>query len=156
MRLTIGDIAPEFSLPDKDGKVHSLNSVKTKYVVVYFYPKDNTPGCTIEANSFNNHLTDFEKLDTTIIGISGGDEKSKTKFCTKHGLKFTLLTDANGKVGESYTSYGLKKFMGREYQGFMRNTFILNKKREVIQIFEKVKPPIHVKEVLDFIGGLEK
>jgi thioredoxin-dependent peroxiredoxin len=151
MVLKINNKAPDFSLPDKDGLQHSLNNIKTKYVVVYFYPKDNTPGCTIEANSFNSHLEEFKKFDTTVIGISGGDEKSKTTFCAKHSLKFALLTDANGAVGKSFGSYGLKKFMGREYEGFMRNTFVLDQNHTVIKIFEKVKPPIHVAQVLDFI-----
>lgn len=154
MKIHVGDIAPELILPDKNGTLIKLNDIKTKYVVVYFYPRDNTPGCTLEAQNFNVKLPEFEKLDTTIIGISGGDEKSKTKFCKKHDLKLHLLSDADGSVGKSYDSYGLKKFMGREYQGFMRNTFLLNKKHKVIHIFENVKPATHIKEILDLVKSL--
>lgn len=143
--------APKFNLQDNDGKLHSLKDIDSEYVVVYFYPKDNTPGCTIEANEFNKALLKFKKLDTTIIGISGGDEKSKTKFCTKHKLKLLLLSDTDAKVGKAYHSYGEKKFMGRTYMGFIRNTYILNKKRKIIKVFEKVKPIVHVNEVLDFL-----
>ena len=154
MKLHIGDTAPEFVLPNKDGELLKLHDIKTKYSIVYFYPRDNTPGCTIEANNFNAKLSEFTKLDTTIIGISGGDEKSKTKFTKKHNLSFPLLTDADGDVGRSYNSYGLKKFMGREYQGFMRNTFVLNTNHKIIQIFENVKPATHVKEVVDYVKSL--
>tara|TARA_Y100000031_G_scaffold107597_1_gene118444 strand:+ start:282 stop:749 length:468 start_codon:yes stop_codon:yes gene_type:complete len=153
MKLKEGQSAPEFSLNDKSEKNHSLKDITNEYIVVYFYPKDNTPGCTIEAKRFSNTLKEFEKLNTTIIGISGGDQKSKTKFCDKHNLKLTLLSDPDFKVSESYGVYGEKSFMGKKYMGISRQTFILNKDHKIIKIYEKVKPLIHTKEVLEFIKG---
>lgn len=154
-KIKVGDKAPDFKLKDKDSKEHSLSDIKTRYIVVYFYPKDNTPGCSIEADLFNKHLKDFAKLDTTIIGISGGDEKSKTKFCKKYELKFVLLSDSDFKVSKSYGCYGEKSFMGRRYMGIFRNTFLLDKDKKIIHIFEKVKPAKHTTELLDFIKNLE-
>ena len=145
----------EFSLNDKDGRTISLKDFNSDYIVVYFYPKDNTPGCTIESKKFNDALDQFSKLNTIIIGISGGDEKSKTKFCDKHDLKLTLLSDPNFKVSESYGVYGEKSFMGKKYMGISRQTFVLNKNHKIIKIFEKVKPIIHTKEVLEFIRSLK-
>ena len=146
--------APQFTLKDKDGNTVSLKDITTEFVVIYFYPRDNTPGCTIEAKQFSEALDSFKKLNTTIIGISGGDEKSKTKFCNKHDLKIILLSDTDGKVGEKYESYGMKKFMGREFLGFKRNTYLLDKKRNIIKVWEKVKPAIHVSEVLEFLSKM--
>ena len=149
--VTEGKNAPDFALPDKDGRVHKLKEITSKFTVIYFYPKDNTPGCTVEANMFNRDLSSFKKLDTTIIGISGGDEKSKTKFCEKHGISFPLLSDTDFKVSSKYGVYGEKKFMGRSYMGIARMTFVLDENKKVIKVYEKVKPPTHSKEVLDFI-----
>ena len=150
-KLKIGIKAPEFSLKDKDGRFHSLKNIKSKFTIVYFYPKDNTPGCTIEAKTFSNSLREFEKLNTKVIGISGGDEKSKNKFCEKHNLKLILLSDPEFKVSQSYNVYGEKSFMGRKYMGIFRQTFILDKDKKIVKIFEKVKPLKHVKEVLEFL-----
>lgn len=147
-----GKKAPDFRLKDKDGKVHQLSN--SNFFVIYFYPKDNTPGCTIEANQFNSKLKEFEKLDVQIIGISGGDEKSKTKFCEKHGLKILLLSDTDFAVSKKFGVYGEKLFMGRKYMGINRVTFILDRKRKVIKIFEKVKPAAHAEEVLEFIKSV--
>lgn len=151
MLLKEGVKAPSFSLKDKDNQVHNLKDINSDFIVIYFYPKDNTPGCTIEANMFNKDLDKFKKLNTTIIGISGGDSKSKTKFCEKHDLKLLLLSDTDFKVSEKFGVYGEKKFMGRTYMGINRVTFTLDKNKYVIKVFQKVKPPIHSKEVLEFI-----
>jgi peroxiredoxin Q/BCP len=147
-----GNKAPNFTLEDKDGTIHKLESIKSKYTVVYFYPKDNTPGCTVEAQKFTELKKNFEKLDTTVIGISGGDQKSKTKFCEKHNLSIILLSDTEFKVSEKYGVYGLKKFMGREYMGINRITFILDKDKKIIKKYDKIKPLVHAQEVLDFIN----
>ena len=149
--LKEGEQAPDFSLRDKDGKIHSLNGVTSDYILVYFYPKDNTPGCTIEAKDFSRDIEKFDKLNTTIIGISGGDEKSKTKFCEKQNLKILLLSDYDFSVSNNYGVYGEKSFMGRKYMGISRWTFVLNKNHKIIKIYDKVKPGIHSKEVLEFI-----
>ena len=149
--VKVGEQAPDFSLRDKGGEIHSLNEVNSDYVIVYFYPKDNTPGCTIEAKDFSRDIEKFDKLNTTIIGISGGDEKSKTKFCEKQNLKILLLSDSDFSVSNNYRVYGEKSFMGRKYMGISRWTFVLNKNHKIIKIYDKVKPGIHSEEVLDFI-----
>lgn len=147
-------ISTDFNLPDKDGKMHTLSQFKTKYAVVFFYPKDSTPGCTIESKQFSDLMDDFENADTTLIGISGGDTKSKTKFCEKHNLHILLLTD-DGTVGAAYNSYGEKKFMGKTYAGFSRNTFVIDiKKKTILKTYEKVQPIGHAKNVFEFITGL--
>lgn len=151
MALEVGTKAPDFMLPDKNGTNHSLASASTKYIVLYFYPKDNTPGCSIEAKGFNDLLDDFKKANTTIIGISGGDNESKQKFCEKYDLQFLLLSDENFKVCEKYDVYGEKKFMGRTYMGVNRITYVLDDKKNIIKVYNTVKPPIHPKEVLDFV-----
>jgi peroxiredoxin Q/BCP len=151
MTLEIGKKAPAFNLSDKDNNKVALKDITTDYTVVYFYPKDNTPGCTIEAHEFSKLNNEFKKANTTIIGISGGDEKTKKKFCEKNKLTITLLSDTDNKVGEKYGVFGEKKFMGRTYQGYNRITFILDKNKKVIQRYDKVKPLIHAKEVLEFI-----
>ena len=149
--IKIKEQAPDFSLRDKDGEIHSLSEVNSDYVIVYFYPKDNTPGCTIEAKDFSRDIGEFEKLNTTIIGISGGDEKSKTKFCEKQNIKILLLSDSDFSVSNNYGVYGEKSFMGRKYMGISRWTFVLNKDHKIIKIYDKVKPAEHSQEVLEFI-----
>ena len=149
--IKVKEQAPDFSLRDKDGEIHSLSEVNSDYVIVYFYPKDNTPGCTIEAKDFSRDKKEFDKLNTTIIGISGGDEKSKTKFCEKQNLKILLLSDSDFSISNNYGVYGEKSFMGRKYMGISRWTFVLNKNHKIIKIYDKVKPGIHSEEVLEFI-----
>ena len=152
--MNLEDKAPDFSLKDKDGKNHSLKDIKSKYTVVYFYPRDSTPGCTIEATEFNKYLNHFKRLETTIIGISGGDEKSKTKFCDTHNLKFALLSDTDYKISNKYGVYGEKSFMGKKFMGISRITFVLDKNKKIIKIYDKIKPLIHSNEVLEFIKSL--
>ena len=149
--VNVGEQAPDFSLRDKDSGIHSLSEINSDYVIVYFYPKDNTPGCTIEAKEFSRDKEYFNKLNTTIIGISGGDEKSKTKFCEKQNLKVLLLSDSDFSVSNNYGVYGEKSFMGRKYMGISRWTFVLNKNHKIIKIYDKVKPAEHSQEVLEFI-----
>ena len=146
--------APNFSLKDKNNKEHSLSGIKSKYKIIYFYPKDNTPGCTIESKELSDAVSQFRKLDTEVIGISGGDNKSKEKFCTKYNLKLLLLSDTDFSVSKAYKVYGEKSFMGKEYLGIFRTTFILDKNNKIIKIFEKVSPLGHAKEVLDFVREL--
>lgn len=140
--------APEFSLPDKNGTMHSLSDITTKNTLIFFYPKDSTPGCTIESVNMSKAKNDFEKLDCSIIGISGGDEKSKTKFCDKHNLTIPMLSDKDNEVGKTYGVFGEKKFMGKTYQGYSRVSFLLDKNKKIIQVYDKVKPPTHTKQVL--------
>jgi len=149
--LSEGKKAPAFNLKDKDGQAHRLSELLGEYTVLFFYPKDNTSGCTIEANGFQKLAKDFRKLKTTIVGISGGDEKSKEKFCKKNGLTIPMLSDTDFTVSEKYGIYGENKFMGRTYMGIKRITFVLDSKGKIIKIFDKVKPVDHPKEVIDFI-----
>jgi len=146
--------APDFSLNDKENKIYNLSEINTKYLVLYFYPKDNTPGCTIEAKEFSDNLNEFEKINARIIGISGGDNDSKGKFCDKYGLKVLLLSDPDFKVSSEYGVYGEKQFMGRKFMGISRTTFVLDKDKKIIKVYEKVKAIGHADEVLDFIKNL--
>lgn len=149
--LKVGDKAPNFKLMDKDGKEWDLKSQKGKYVVVYFYPKDNTPGCTIEAKEFSSLLKDFTELGATVFGISGGNERTKTKFCEKYDLSVTLLSDTDFEVSKSYGVYGQKKFMGRLFNGIHRSTFIIDADGEVAAVFNSVSAKGHAKEMLEAI-----
>lgn len=150
--LKEGAKAPSFALTDKSGKKISLKDIETPYTVVYFYPKDDTPGCTIEAKEFSEALPKFKKAGASIIGISGGTDKTKDKFCTKHNLKVTLLTDPDFTVSKAYKSYGKKKFMGREYMGIYRKTFLLDNAKKIVKIFDEVSPEGHADEVLELIS----
>lgn len=149
--ITENKKAPLFSLKDKDGEIHSLSDIATEYTIVYFYPKDNTPGCTVEAIMFSKNLPKFKKLNAEVMGISGGDEKTKTKFCEKHKLKVTLLSDPDFSISKKYGVYGEKSFLGKKYLGINRTTFLLDKNKKVIKVFPKVSPAIHTSEILDFI-----
>lgn len=152
--LNQGDTAPEFSLKDKDGTVHSLASLDEDFLVIFFYPKDNTPGCTIEARAFTKDLEKFSKVGAKLIGISGGDEKSKAKFCSAHKLKVLLLSDPDFSVSKAYGAFGEKSFMGKRYKGIFRKTFVLGKEGKILHIFDTVKPLGHSKEVFEYIKGL--
>jgi len=149
--LKVGRKAPAFALKNKEGNVYRLKDTQSAFTVVYFYPRDNTPGCTLEAQMFTKELRNFNHLDTMIIGISGGDEKSKTKFFEKNKLKILLLTDPDFAVCTKYGVYGEKSFMGRKFMGIHRVTFVLDKNDIVIKVYDKVKPFEHAKEILAFI-----
>ena len=150
-----GASAPDFSLPDMEGNPHSLADITAEYVVIYFYPKDSTPGCTIEAKEFSEALPAFSRLRTAVVGISGGDARSKKKFCEKHDLGVLLLSDSDFSAAKRYDAYGEKSFMGRRFNGIFRCTFVLDKKRRVMKRFDEVKARGHAQEVLDFISEQE-
>lgn len=153
--LKVGQTAPRFSLKDKDGKPHSLSEAKADYTVLYFYPKDDTPGCTLEAKEFSELLPKFKSRNVRVVGISGGNEKSKTTFCKKHALKVPLLSDTNFKVAKSYGAYGAKKFMGRSFKGIFRKTYLVDSSGKIAKVFPTVKPEGHAEEVLAAIEELE-
>ena len=144
----LGTQAPNFLLKDKDGKPHALNLMHGDFFVVYFYPKDDTPGCTIEAKEFTAHLSKFKRLNVPVIGISGGDEKTKKKFCEKHKLSVLLLSDPDFSVCKAYGAYGKKSFLGKQFMGILRTTFLLDKSKKIIKVYENVKPETHVVDVL--------
>ena len=149
MPLCIGDPAPDFTLPDQDGTPISLSSFKGSRVVIYFYPKDDTPGCTKEACSFRDSWDLFDSNNIKVLGISKDASKSHLKFISKHKLPFTLLTDREPcPVATSYESYGLKKFMGREYYGMMRHTFVVNKEGKIELLYLKVKSENMANQIL--------
>jgi thioredoxin-dependent peroxiredoxin len=154
LKMKEGNKAPDFVLKDKDSNEVRLSEIDSNYTVVYFYPKDDTPGCTIEANEFSSVLDEFEKLGVRVIGISGGDEVSKKKFCEKHELRVTLLSDIDYRVCKKYDAYGEKKFMGRTYDGIFRVTYVLDKDKKVIKTYGKVKAAGHAAEVLEFTKRL--
>jgi thioredoxin-dependent peroxiredoxin len=143
--------APEFELHNEKGELVSLNQFKGKYVVVYFYPKDMTPGCTTEACDFRDKYEDFSALNAVILGISMDDANRHTKFIEKHGLPFSLLVDDNHEVAESYQVWVLKKMYGKEYMGIERSTFLINPEGIVTHEWRKVKVKNHIEEVLQTI-----
>ncbi len=148
MDLKKGMKAPDFTLKDEAGKEHKLSSYKGQKVVLYFYPKDNTPGCTTQACSFRDDYEAYKDLGVAVIGVSPDSEKSHAKFKEGKSLPFTLLSDPEHKVIEQYGSWGRKKMMGREYDGVLRNTFLIDEKGKILEIYEKVKPAENSKEIL--------
>lgn len=148
-KLEIGQTAPEFSLPDQQGKIHGLKSYLGSWVLIYFYPKDDTPGCTTEACSIRDNWSEFSTSGITVLGISTDSVKSHQKFATKYKLPFTLLADEDKSVVTQYGVYGKKKFMGREYVGINRMSFLIDPKGKIIKVYEKVKPSEHAEEVLN-------
>lgn len=154
MTLAVGDPSPSFELLDAEGNVVKLQDMQGKWVVLYFYPRDNTPGCTKEACGFRDAYADYQNSNIVVLGVSTDDAKSHAKFVTKHNLPFPLLIDEGGAIASSYGSYGLKKFMGKEYMGITRSTFIIDPKGKIAKIYRKVKPEPHAQEVLADIAEL--
>ncbi len=153
MALQIGDPAPDFTLPDQNGDPLKLSDLKGRRVVIYFYPKDDTPGCTKEACNFRDRWSSFEDHGIRVLGISKDNATSHAKFIGKHELPFTLLTDLEPcPVAASYDSYGLKKFMGREYMGMMRHTFVIDAEGKLEQIYLKVKAATMADTILSDLG----
>ncbi|MCS6813137.1 MAG: thioredoxin-dependent thiol peroxidase [Cyanobacteria bacterium] len=148
MALNPGDIAPAFTLTDTDGNTVSLSDFRGKRVVLYFYPRDNTPGCTKEACGFRDAYADYQAKDIVVLGVSTDDAESHAKFVKKYDLPFTLLCDPDGAVATAYDSYGLKKFMGKEYMGVSRHTFVIGVDGRIEKIYRKVKPENHAAEIL--------
>jgi thioredoxin-dependent peroxiredoxin len=148
--------APNFILPSTSKEKYSLKDSIGKYVVIYFYPKDDTPGCTIETNDFNKLHLKFKKLDCEIYGVSKDNLKSHDKFRDKYKIKFDLLADQEIKVLKKYKVWGKKKFMGREFMGIIRTTFLIDTKGKIIKIWENVKVKEHAQEVLDTLKNIQK
>jgi peroxiredoxin Q/BCP len=156
MKLKIGQLAPQFSLLDQTGNAHSLKDYLGKWILVYFYPKDDTPGCTKEACSFRDNLPKFKKSAVTVLGISIDSVTKHKKFAEKYKLPFTLLADEEKKVVGLYDVWQMKKFMGREYMGTVRTSFLIDPKGKIAKIYEHVKPEIHSTEVLQDLKTLLK
>ena len=142
--------APNFKLPSTNTDSFELNKIKSKYKVLYFYPKDNTPGCTIETKDFNSLISQFKKLDCEVIGISKDSMESHEKFRDKFKIKFDLVADVKKEAIKAYKVWGKKKFMGREFMGLIRSTFLL-KDDKIIKEWRSVKVKDHAKEVLEYL-----
>lgn len=148
--------APNFRLLDQNEKAHSLDDFKGKWLIVYFYPKDDTPGCTKEACGFRDALDKFKEQDIEIVGISKDSLKSHQKFATKFNLNFPLLSDESLEVIKSFGAWGRKKFMGKEFDGILRKTYIVNPEQEIVKVYEKVDPVVHAEEILKDIKILKE
>jgi len=140
--------APPFSLEDQTGKTHTLEQYRGKWVILYFYPKDMTPGCITEACSFRDSVERLTSRNAIVLGVSADTAKSHSNFASKMNLSFPLLADVDKAVSNTYGSYGEKKFMGRTFEGVLRNTYLINPDGEVVKVYESVSPKGHVDEVL--------
>ncbi len=148
MLLKQDSVAPDFTLPDQDGKNHTLSHHRGQWVLLYFYPKDDTPGCTKEACAIRDNFPDFGKLNVKVFGVSVDSVLSHKRFSEKYKLPFTLLADPEKKVVNLYGVWGRKKFMGREYDGTLRTSFLVDPKGKISKIYENVRPEAHAEEVL--------
>jgi peroxiredoxin Q/BCP len=148
MELTAGTLAPDFDLQDQYGTSHKLSEYRGKRVVLYFYPKDDTPGCTTEACGFRDNFIDYKMAGITVIGISKDTVKSHAKFAEKFELPFTLLADPDHKVSELYGVWGEKTFMGKKTMGINRTTFLIDEEGKLKEIMPKVNPKGHAEDVL--------
>lgn len=153
-KLVEGQMAPDFTLVDQDNKEHSLSDYRGKPVVLYFYPRDDTPGCTKEACNFRDDYSAYVESDAVILGVSPDDADSHTKFVQKFDLPFSLLADTENQVSEMYGVWGLKKMFGKEYMGVKRWTFLIAPDGKIAKIFENVKPAEHSEEVLAAIDRI--
>ena len=151
MVLKAGNKAPDFELQDENGKLQRLSDYRGDTVLLYFYPKDDTPGCTKEACNFRDDYSAYQDAGVTILGVSPDTPESHTKFKEKYALPFTLLADVDHQVAEQYGVWGLKKNFGREYEGIFRTTFLIDPDGMIKEVFEKVKPADHSAEVLALI-----
>lgn len=146
--LKEGDTAPDFETRDADGNAVKLSDLRGRKVVLYFYPKDDTPGCTKEACSFRDSFAEFKSRGIEVLGVSTDDEKSHRKFAEKYSLPFTLLADTDHRVADLYGVYGEKQFMGRKYMGVARKTFLIDDEGRLRKVFDQVKVDEHADEVL--------
>lgn len=149
--LKIGSKAPAFSLKNAEGKTVKLSDFKGKKVVIYFYPKDMTPGCTKEACAFRDDYAQLKKLNVEVLGVSADDEKSHSKFAEKYSLPFPLLSDPDHTMIEKYGAWGEKSMYGKKYMGIIRMTYIIDEDGKVAHVFPKVKPETHSREVIEVV-----
>lgn len=149
--IKVGDKAPDFSLKDTEGNSMKLSSFKGDNVVLYFYPRDNTPGCTMEACSFRDNFNEYKKKGIVVLGVSMDDQKAHKKFTENYKLPFTLLCDISGEICKKYGAYGKKKLYGKEYEGILRKTFLIDKDGNIKAIIDKVRCETHAKDVLEIL-----
>lgn len=153
--MKINDIAPDFEAKDQDGKIHKLSDYKGKWVLIYFYPKDDTSGCTKEACVIRDMTPDFKKLDLTVLGVSKDSVRSHKRFEKKYDLPFTLLSDEDKEILNKYGVWAEKKFMGRVYMGTLRQSFLIDPKGKIAKVYENVKPETHAEEILEDLKTLK-
>ncbi len=156
MKLAVGNKAPDFAVLDQNDKKQSLKQYKGKWVLLYFYPKDDTPVCTKEACSFRDHFPKFKKLDAVVLGVSVDPIAKHVKFIEKNQLPFTLLADVDKELVNAYDVWGKKKFMGREYMGTFRMSFLIDPQGKIAKIYEEVKPEQHAEAVLADLKAFTK
>ena len=149
--LKVMDKAPAFTLPDQNNKKHKLSDYQGQWILLYFYPKDNTPGCTTEACTIRDNFLDFEKNNAVVLGISADSIASHQKFIASHHLPFTLLSDSDKKVIEKYGVWQLKINFGKKYYGIKRMSFLINPQGKIVKIYKAVKPAEHALQVLNDI-----
>jgi peroxiredoxin Q/BCP len=149
----VGSAAPAFSLPAASGTTVSLDALRGKSVVLYFYPKDDTPGCTIEACGFRDRIKDIESHGAVVIGVSRDSVAAHQKFKTKHGLPFDLLSDPEGQAIGAYGSWGKKSFMGRQFMGIIRTTVLIDPEGKIKKVYPKVSPKTHAEEIIADLGA---
>ncbi|MFT4755776.1 MAG: peroxiredoxin Q/BCP [Vicingaceae bacterium] len=146
--LNIGDEAPEINAKDENGNNFQLSAHKGKKIVLYFYPKDSTPGCTTQACNLKDNYAELQKRGYEVVGVSADDEVKHQKFIAKYDLPFTLLADTDKKVIQDYGVWGLKKFMGKEYDGIHRTTFVIDEEGKIEEIIQKIKTKSHTEQIL--------
>lgn len=156
MNIEAGKKAYSFNLPDQDGKKHKLSDYKGKWLLLYFYPKDMTPGCTKEACALRDSWGDFKKLNAVVLGVSADSPERHKKFIEKHNLNFPLLSDEKHVTLEKYGVWKEKSMFGKKYMGIMRESVLIDPKGKVAKVYLKVKPPIHAEQVLADIKSLTK
>lgn len=148
--------ALDFSLPDQNGEVRKLSDYRGQIVVLYFYPKDDTPGCTVEACSFRDNQERYKENGIVVLGVSKDTVASHKKFVQKHNLRFTIFSDVEKKVIKKYKAWGEKKFMGKTYDGVLRKSYLIDKKGDIFKVYEKVNPLTHAEEILKDVSTLQK
>jgi len=153
--LEVGTKAPDFTLPDQKGTEHKLSDYKGKWIILYFYPKDMTPGCTQEACNFRDEFSEFKKLNTVILGVSKDNISRHQKFAEKYELPFTLLSDEKGTVCEDYGIWQEKSMYGKKFMGIVRATYIINPDGEIAKVYPKVKVKDHDAELLEDLKSLQ-
>jgi peroxiredoxin Q/BCP len=155
LKLEAGNQAPDFTVKTNTNEELTLSSLRGQNVVLYFYPKDDTPGCTIEANEFTALANGFAQADTLVLGVSRDSIEKHLKFIDKYSLKIKLLADIDGQVCEKYHTWGEQQFMGKKYMGIARSTFVIDKTGKLIEALYKVKAKGHAQQILDLVQGLD-
>lgn len=151
--LKEGEKAPDFGVKDQDGRLHQLSDYKGKKIALYFYPKDLTPGCTTQSCNLRDNYTDLKKAGIEVIGVSADTEKKHVQFIDKHQLPFTLLADTDKKLINAYGVWGPKKFMGKEFDGINRTTFIIDEQGFIKKIIDKVETKNHAEQILNILNN---